>query len=58
MTEPIDITSPTVTVTQLYKLAFEQQKSVTSLFAQMQQAQANVTALEAEIAKREKEQAE
>jgi peptidoglycan hydrolase CwlO-like protein len=50
--QQIDITSPDVTIEQLYKLALEQQKAVTNLFAQMQQAQANVAALEAEIEKR------
>jgi hypothetical protein len=41
-----------VTVEELLKLALEQQKNVTSFYAQMQQAQANVTAIEAEIQKR------
>jgi len=49
----IDITDPAVTVEQLYKLALEQQKAVTSLLAQLQQAQANVQAIEAEIQKRQ-----
>lgn len=49
----IDITSPSVTVAELYKLALEQQKNVTNFYAQMQQAQANVMAIEVEIKKRE-----
>ena len=48
----IDITDPAVSVEQLYKLALEQQKAVTSLLAQLQQAQANVQAIEAEIQRR------
>jgi peptidoglycan hydrolase CwlO-like protein len=50
--QQIDITSKDVSIEQLYKLALEQQKAVTSLYAQMQQAQAIVQAIEAEIAKR------
>lgn len=51
MTDQVDITK--MSVEELWKIAFEQQKAVTSLFAQLQQTQANVTAIEAEIAKRE-----
>ena len=50
MTDQVDITK--MTVEELWRIAFEQQKAVTSLFAQLQQTQANVTAIEAEIAKR------
>ena len=48
--QQIDITK--LPVVELYRLALEQQKNVTALFAQLQQAQANVAAIEAEIAKR------
>ena len=51
----IDITDPAVTIEQLYKFALEQQKNVTGFYAQMQQAQANVVAIEAEIEKRSKQ---
>jgi len=47
----------TMSIQELYKLALEQQKAVTSLFSQMQQAQTNVQVLEAEIEKRETEKA-
>ena len=46
----IDITK--LTPVELYKLAFEQQQVVTNLLAQIQQTQANIAALQAEIAKR------
>ena len=46
----VDIT--TLTVEELYKLALERQKVVTQLVAQLSQEQANVAAIEAEIAKR------
>jgi len=48
----IDITDPAVTVEQLYKLALEQQKQATAFFSQLQQAQTNVAAIEAEIERR------
>ena len=47
----------TMSIQELYKLALEQQKAVTSFFSQLQQAQTNVQALEAEIEKRETEKA-
>jgi hypothetical protein len=37
---------------QLWKLAFEQQRLVTNLLAQLQQAQTNVSTIETEIGKR------
>ena len=43
----------TMSIQELYKLALEQQKAVTSFFSQLQQAQTNVQALEAEIEKRD-----
>jgi hypothetical protein len=49
-TQKVDIT--TMTVEQLYKLALGEQKNVTAFYSQLQQAQANVTLIEAEIAKR------
>ena len=36
----------------LWKLAFEQQKQLTALLAQLQQTQANIAAIESEIEKR------
>ena len=41
-------------IEELYKVALQEQKNVTNLLAQLQQAQANVAALEAEIEKRGK----
>jgi peptidoglycan hydrolase CwlO-like protein len=46
----VDIT--TLNVEELYKLALEQQKQITQLVAQLNQAQMNVAAIEAEIAGR------
>ena len=43
----------TMDIAALWKLAFEQQKQTTQLLAQLQQAQANVAAIEAEILSRE-----
>jgi hypothetical protein len=43
---------------QLWKLAFEQQKQLTNLLAQLQQTQANIAAIEAEIAKSKPEKKE
>jgi hypothetical protein len=43
---------------QLWKLAFEQQKQLTNLLAQMQQTQANIAAIEAEIEKRKPKEKE
>jgi hypothetical protein len=51
----IDITSPSVSMEMLYKLAFEHQKQVTNLLAQLQQVQSSLVILEAEISKRTKE---
>ena len=52
MTEQqVDITK--MTVAELWKIAFEQQKQLTALVAQIQQAQANIAAIESEIGKRE-----
>jgi hypothetical protein len=54
MTEQqVDITQMPIAI--LWKIAFEQQKNITAMLAQLQQAQANIAAIEAEIAKREKE---
>ena len=41
-------------IEELYKVALGEQKNITTLLAQLQQAQANVAALEAEIEKRDK----
>ena len=50
MTEQqVDITK--MTVAELWKIAFEQQKNLTAMVAQIQQAQANIAAIEAEIGK-------
>ena len=60
MTEQVEqkqIDISTMSTEELYKLALEQQKAVTSFFSQLQQAQTNVQALEAEIAKRGTEKA-
>jgi len=48
--QQVDITK--MTVAELWKIAFEQQKNVTAMLAQLQQAQANIAAIEAEIATR------
>ena len=42
-----------MTIEELWKLAFEQQKSLTGLLVQMQQIQMNITLIEAEINKRQ-----
>lgn len=51
MADQIDIT--TLELTDLYRHAFEQQKVLTGLVAQIQQVQNNIAAIEAEIKKRE-----
>ena len=48
--QQVDITK--MEVSELWRLAFEQQKQLTNLLAQLQQTQANIAAIEAEIAKR------
>ena len=52
MAEQFDIEK--ASIEELYKLALQESKTATALLAQLQQAQANVAALEAEIAKRDK----
>ena len=54
MTEQKQIDIEKASIEELYKLALQEQKTATQLLAQLQQAQANVAALEAEIAKRDK----
>ena len=49
----MDITK--LTEADLWKLCFEQQQVVTNAFAQAQQAQANIAAIQAEIDKRKHE---
>ena len=49
----VDLT--TLSVEELYKLALERQKMITQLVAQLNQEQANVAAIEAEIAGRKAE---
>jgi hypothetical protein len=57
MTEQqVDITK--MTVAELWKIAFEQQKNLTALIAQIQQIQANIAAIEAEIATRKEPEPE
>jgi hypothetical protein len=51
--QQVDITK--MTVAELWKIAFEQQKNLTSMVAQIQQVQANIAAIEAQIAEKEKE---
>ena len=48
--QQVDITK--MDESALWKLAFEQQKQLTNLLAQLQQTQVNIAAIEAEIAKR------
>jgi hypothetical protein len=55
MTEQQQVDITKMTVAELWKIAFEQQKNLTSMVAQIQQTQANIAAVEAEIATREKE---
>jgi len=50
MPEPIDIKTAPLEV--LWRVAFEQQQLVTNALAQMQQAQANIAAIQAEISAR------
>ena len=51
MAEQFDIEK--ASVEELYKLALQEAKNATALVAQLNQAQANVAALEAEIKKRD-----
>jgi hypothetical protein len=48
--QQVDITK--MDESALWKLAFEQQKQLTNLLAQLQQTQGNIAAIEAEIGKR------
>jgi peptidoglycan hydrolase CwlO-like protein len=50
--EPKQVNIKEMSVEELYKLALEQQKQITQLVAQLNQAQMNVAAIEAEIAGR------
>jgi thiamine biosynthesis lipoprotein ApbE len=54
--QQVDITK--MTVAELWKIAFEQQKNLTSMVAQIQQTQANIAAIEVEIATRKEPEPE
>jgi len=54
MTEPAQIKLEDISTEELWKIAFEQQQLITNTLAQIQQAQQNITLIQAEIEKRKK----
>ena len=53
----VDITDPKIPIVELYKMDIDQRNQLDILKAQAQQTLMNIQAIEAEIAKREKETA-